>query len=223
MSAIYTCGNCSGVISKSTSVCPHCGVSLAGIQCAKCHFTGTASDFVNDRCPKCGTRIQVESTKTRDRIRSRFSPIVNRPTVIRGASAGATISITTVIVISISSEALLVSFVWQLAITFIIFSALFTVLKALFSEKIKNIAHSKENTYGAFEAFKDLLAPLVNNRRTGIILLLIIASIIALPILGLMFNRQIDMFDLVFGLVVNILAGLILALFVSDSPKKQIN
>lgn len=55
--AIYTCGNCDKVVSKSTRVCPHCRVSLAGIRCKACSFVGGEKDFANDLCPRCGARV----------------------------------------------------------------------------------------------------------------------------------------------------------------------
>ncbi len=54
---VYSCSNCHKSISKSTRVCPHCHVSLAGIRCQSCYFTGGEKDFANDLCPKCGVRV----------------------------------------------------------------------------------------------------------------------------------------------------------------------
>jgi RNA polymerase subunit RPABC4/transcription elongation factor Spt4 len=56
---IYTCGRCGGAVSKSTTVCPHCGAHLAGIRCRTCNFVGSERDFPNDRCPKCGSVVQT--------------------------------------------------------------------------------------------------------------------------------------------------------------------
>jgi len=53
----YTCGRCGGTVSKSTKTCPHCFAHLAYIKCQSCGFTGSESDFYNDRCPKCGSVV----------------------------------------------------------------------------------------------------------------------------------------------------------------------
>jgi ribosomal protein S27AE len=57
--AIYTCGHCGASVAKDATTCPHCHVRLAGIQCQKCHFAGNASDFLNDRCPRCGSHVVI--------------------------------------------------------------------------------------------------------------------------------------------------------------------
>jgi len=53
--AVYSCSNCGTPVSKNTASCPHCYARLSGIRCTNCKFAGSESDFVNDRCPKCGT------------------------------------------------------------------------------------------------------------------------------------------------------------------------
>jgi hypothetical protein len=55
--AVYTCGHCGGLVAKAATTCPHCYVSLVGIQCHECHFSGGVSDFVGDRCPRCGSIV----------------------------------------------------------------------------------------------------------------------------------------------------------------------
>jgi hypothetical protein len=57
----FTCGNCGGIIDKTTSVCPHCGARLSGIKCQNCGFYGDASAFVGDHCPKCKAYVKVSS------------------------------------------------------------------------------------------------------------------------------------------------------------------
>jgi len=61
--SVYSCSKCGGTISKETRVCPHCHAYLSGIQCNKCHFTGSEKDFIGDICPKCGMRISIEYNK----------------------------------------------------------------------------------------------------------------------------------------------------------------
>lgn len=58
----YSCGRCGGSVRKNAAICPHCGAHLSGIRCRKCGFSGTISDFTNDRCPKCGS-IVVTTTQ----------------------------------------------------------------------------------------------------------------------------------------------------------------
>ena len=57
MSTRYTCGHCGRTVSKSTRVCPHCGTRLGGIRCNNCGFLGSETDFLGDRCPKCGSQV----------------------------------------------------------------------------------------------------------------------------------------------------------------------
>ena len=64
--AVYTCGHCGAPVAKAATTCPHCYVSLVGIQCQKCHFSGGFSDFVGDRCPRCGS-IVTTGPKTKER------------------------------------------------------------------------------------------------------------------------------------------------------------
>ena len=59
MAAIYTCGRCGRVVSKSTTVCPGCGARLSGIKCQNCGFIGSKTDFAGDRCPKCRSVVRV--------------------------------------------------------------------------------------------------------------------------------------------------------------------
>ncbi len=51
----YRCGRCNSIVQKETSRCPYCRVLLSGIRCMRCSFTGSTSDFLLDRCPKCGS------------------------------------------------------------------------------------------------------------------------------------------------------------------------
>ena len=53
MTAIYTCTNCGHEVTRTTTVCPSCGVRLVYVKCGHCGFTGSSSDFPNDRCPEC--------------------------------------------------------------------------------------------------------------------------------------------------------------------------
>jgi len=53
----YSCGRCGRIVSKSTRICPYCSAHLAGIRCKNCNFTGSESDFLGDRCPKCGSAV----------------------------------------------------------------------------------------------------------------------------------------------------------------------
>lgn len=61
---IYRCGNCSRIVTKDTTVCPDCGARLSGIRCTSCGFIGSKSDFLLDRCPKCGGTVYVPRADT---------------------------------------------------------------------------------------------------------------------------------------------------------------
>ena len=57
----FTCSKCGKSISSTTSVCPHCGISLAGIRCSKCGHTGSSTDFIGNICPKCHAGLATAS------------------------------------------------------------------------------------------------------------------------------------------------------------------
>ena len=53
----YRCKSCNGLISRTTRVCPHCGIFLAYIECKHCGFQGDEEAFRNDICPNCGKLV----------------------------------------------------------------------------------------------------------------------------------------------------------------------
>ena len=42
----FTCSKCGKSVSGTASVCPHCGINLAGVRCSHCGYTGSAADFL---------------------------------------------------------------------------------------------------------------------------------------------------------------------------------
>lgn len=55
----YRCGNCNRRVSRTARVCPHCKAQLRGIKCQNCGFSGSAKDFLGDRCPECGSIVKT--------------------------------------------------------------------------------------------------------------------------------------------------------------------
>lgn len=80
--AVYTCGHCGAPVAKETTTCPNCHVSLVGIQCLKCHFSGGVSAFVGDRCPRCGSVVV-----TGPQVKTRRPPGQKSPAAHGWASA----------------------------------------------------------------------------------------------------------------------------------------
>jgi hypothetical protein len=78
--------------------------------------------------------------------------------------------------------------IWQFGIAISLFTVLYIVLKIFFSYQ-----------------FDD-------HKRTIIALAIVAAFIISLPILALIFERSLDVFDIIFGLIINILGGMLVYL-----------
>lgn len=72
--AVYTCGHCGAPVEKATTTCPYCHVSLVGIQCKNCHFSGGVTDFLGDRCPRCGSIVAAGPTTKARRPAGQKSP-----------------------------------------------------------------------------------------------------------------------------------------------------
>jgi hypothetical protein len=72
--AIYTCGHCGAPVAKAATACPNCHVSLVGIQCRSCQFSGGVSDFVGDRCPRCGSAVVIGPKPKPQRLPGQKSP-----------------------------------------------------------------------------------------------------------------------------------------------------
>lgn len=64
----YTCSNCGRELSRSTEVCPYCHARLSGIRCTNCGFSGSKFDFISDRCPKCGSMVTTQPSRSPKRI-----------------------------------------------------------------------------------------------------------------------------------------------------------
>lgn len=58
----FTCSKCGKSVSGTASVCPHCGINLAGVRCSHCGYTGSAADFLGNRCPQCHSVAGAAST-----------------------------------------------------------------------------------------------------------------------------------------------------------------
>ena len=58
---IYRCGHCGAQVTRQAASCPQCHAILNGVRCEQCSFTGTESDFVGDRCPKCGSIVVISA------------------------------------------------------------------------------------------------------------------------------------------------------------------
>jgi DNA-directed RNA polymerase subunit RPC12/RpoP len=52
----YSCAECGQLLHESDSVCPKCGALIKGVHCRECGFEGKEEDFVEGRCPRCGSR-----------------------------------------------------------------------------------------------------------------------------------------------------------------------
>ncbi len=85
-------------------------------------------------------------------------------------------------------SSLAISIQWQLGIAIIFFTVLYTAIKIFFQNQFNE------------------------HKRAVITLLVIAVFIISLPILALLFDRPLDIFDIIFGLIINVLGGMLVNL-----------
>jgi hypothetical protein len=184
------------------------------------------------QCPYCGTIFNIYEhmgtiTRTQTKTTVNIKPLTY--TVAITVGIGSFICVSALTISWISKEwadffaSLLTSLKWQLALTGVFFSVLFSLLKGLFWEKIEILTRGYWQVHRLLQAVKRLLAPLVSHRRMAIIFCLIAASILAMPLLAWQFNRVLDGYDIGFNLMTNILGGLFVVL-VEDviSQREQI-
>jgi hypothetical protein len=197
--------------------------------CGHCKRYLGIGDF--SQCQYCGSVFNIKEslgTITHTVVETKLDTRLLKYTITVGLGAGGFACATAFTLSAFSHQwaalfsSLATSFTWQLALTLIFFSVFFSVLKALFWEKIDHLLLSYENwtVYNFLQRFRRFLAPLAHHRRIGTILLLIIASIIALPVLAWKFNR-LDLYDLSFNILTNILGGLLIILIEDLISQKE--
>jgi hypothetical protein len=127
------------------------------------------------------------------------------------------------------------SFSWQFIVTAIFFTMFFSVLRGLFWEQIDHFllrfnkalprkyfsGRSKWALYHLLQKVRAVLHPIVRHRRLSTISFLIIASILAFPILSWKFNRPLDAYDISFNLITNLLGGLFIILIEDVIKQKE--
>lgn len=81
-SIMFICGKCGNEVGKEDTVCKKCGAKLGKIRCPFCHFTGTASDFKNDKCPRCGKNNKLSNPlNIKNKIITKKSNFYNNETI----------------------------------------------------------------------------------------------------------------------------------------------